>query len=388
MNNNENPLIIEVDKLLKRFATTLSKPQFIHFEQIVKGILFTELKSINSYSKSSIKSQSSMCRFMNSKAVGNDQLNQILLEEIESKLDLSQEIDFIFDDTLKRHKYAEHIYGLGVHHDHLNGGYSKSHCLVTGGLRQGYYFYPTNCELYQNQDEISDISSFQTKIEIAKAMLEQWLDKVNNVLMDSWYSSQEILKMIFEKGKTFLTMLKKNRNFKENRKIKRQLQEYPKYILPKEYKKVFVNNKWHLVHEKIGFLPGVGKVKILFTKFYNPTTKEVKELHYLCTNNVNLSVEEILFKYKDRWPIETFHKDVKQNLGFERCIIRNKIGIKRHFLIQFIVHNIIVFSKRKQVSCGETQRELKFSFIENILQNYGLKNHNLEACKNELKILC
>jgi len=183
--SSENPLINDVEKHLKSFATTLSKPQFIHFEQIIKGTLFTELKSINFYSKSYSKNQSSTCRFMNSKAVNNESINKILIDKIESKLNLNQEIDFIFDDTLKRHKYSKHIYGLGVHHDHLEGGYSKSHCLVTGGLKQADYFYPTNCELYQNQDEISDISSFQTKIEIAKAMLEQWLDKVDNVLMDS-----------------------------------------------------------------------------------------------------------------------------------------------------------------------------------------------------------
>ena len=53
--NTENPLITEVENLLKRFATTLSKPQFVHFEQITKGILFTELKSINSYSKCNLK---------------------------------------------------------------------------------------------------------------------------------------------------------------------------------------------------------------------------------------------------------------------------------------------------------------------------------------------
>lgn len=386
--NKENPLINDIEILLKTFSTTLSKPQFVHFEQIVKGMLFTKLKSINSYSKSSNKDQSSLNRFMHSTAVDDKQINQIMINQIELKLDSNKEKDFIFDDTIKHHKFGKQIYGLGRHHDHLEGGYSMGHSLVTAGILQDNYFYPTNCELYQNQGEIRDLSPFKTKIEIAQALLEQWLDKVNNVLMDSWYSSEKILNFIVKKEKFFFTMLKKNRNFKDNRKIKRQLQEYQKYIHPKEYRQVFVNNQWHLVHERIGFLPGVGKVKILFTKFYNPTTKKAKELHYLCTNNINLSDKEILLKYRDRWPIETFHKDIKQNLGFEKCIIRKKIGVKRHFLIQFIAHNFLVFSKKKQISCGETQRDLKYSYIENVLQNYGLKNHNLEGCKKELMILC
>ena len=143
-----------------------------------------------------------------------------------------------------------------------------------------------------------------------------------------------------------------------------------------------------LVQEFIGYLSNVGKVKILFTKFYDPKTKKATETHYLCTNNLDLTIEEILVKYKDRWPIETFYKDSKQNLGFEKSIIRNVIGIKRNFLIQLIAHNLLVFSKEKLVSCGETQTKLKYSYIENVLENYGLKKHNLEDCKKELMILC
>ncbi len=386
--NQQNHLINEVNSLLKRFATTLSKPQFVHFEQIVKGMLFSDLKSINSYSKSSNKNQSSLNRFMNSKAVNNENINDVLVDLIESKLDSNKERDFIFDDTLKRHKYSKQIFGLSSHHDHLNGGYSLSHNLVTGGIYQDEYFYPTNCELYQRRVDVCESSTFITKMNIAQVMLEQWIDKVDNVLMDSWYSSQNILKTIVDKDKYFFTMLKKDRLFKINHKTKRQLQEWDKYIDPRKYKIVTIGKQTFAVQEKIGFLPKVGKVKILFSKFYDKKTKLSKSLHYLCTNNLDLTIEEILIKYKDRWPIETFYKDIKQNLGFEKCIIRKEIGVKRHFLMSFIAHSFLVFSKKKQISCGETQRNLKYSFIENVLQNYDLPSYNLEACKKEIMMLC
>ena len=171
----QNPLINEVDNLLKMFATTLSKPQFAHFEQIIKGMLFSKLKSINSYSKSSTKNQSSLNRFMNSKAVDENEIYQLLINEIESKLDSNQEIDFIFDDTIKHHKYGKHIFGLGRHHDHLEGGYSTGHSLVTAGIRQDNSFYPTNCELYQNEADVCKTLEFRTKIEIVLAYLKQWI---------------------------------------------------------------------------------------------------------------------------------------------------------------------------------------------------------------------
>jgi len=37
MNNDEVPLNLEVENLIKSFATTLTKPQFVHFEQISKS---------------------------------------------------------------------------------------------------------------------------------------------------------------------------------------------------------------------------------------------------------------------------------------------------------------------------------------------------------------
>lgn len=382
-------LIKNVDTHIKNFAKVFSKPQFTHFEQIIKGTLFNPRKSINSYSKSSTKHQTSMSRFMNSKAVKDNKISQVLNELIDEKLDSEKEKDLIIDDSLSRHKYAKHIYGLGWHHDHLNGGSSLAHSIVSCGIKQNEYFYPTKFELYQKQADVCESSAFKTKIEIAQAWLDECIDKVDNLLIDSWYSEHNILKTVVKKKKYFFTMLKKDRNFKFNKKIKRQLQEHnKKYTNPKKYKKIFVNNQWHLVQKFVGYLPKVGKVKVLFTKFFDPITKKSNDTHYLCTNNLNLSIEQILEKYKDRWPIETFYRDSKQNLGFEKCIIRNEVGIKRHFLFKFIAHNLLIFSKKKEVSCGETQLKLKYSYIENILENYGLKNHNLEACKKELMILC
>ncbi len=386
--NSENPLINEVNNHIKTFAKVFSKPQFAHFEQIIKGIQFSSKKSINSYSKSSNKSQSSLCRFMLSKAINDNEIYNLMKNQIQNNIDFSKKIDFVFDDTIKHHKFAKQIYGLGNHHDHLNNGYSNGQNLVTCGLYQNSKFYPTNCELYQKQADVCESSAFKTKIEIAQAMLEEWIDRVDNVLMDSWYSSQNILKFISQRNKFFFTMLKKDRLFKSNRKTKRQLQEFKKYLDPKKYEIITIGNQTFAVQEMVGYLPKVGKVKILFSKFYNKKTKLSKELHYLCTNNLDLSIEEILIKYQDRWPIETFYRDMKQNLGFEKNIIRKKIGTKRHFLMSLIAHNILVFSKKKIESCGQVQNELKYSYIENVLQEYGLEGQNLRRCFNQLKILC
>ena len=44
------------------------------------------------------------------------------------------------DDTIKHHKYAKKIFGLGTHHDHLEGGYSRGNSIVTTGIHQNDVF--------------------------------------------------------------------------------------------------------------------------------------------------------------------------------------------------------------------------------------------------------
>ena len=63
--NNQEFLINDVDIYIKNFAKVFSKPQFVHFKQIVKGTVFTERKSINSYAKSFSIHQTLMSRFVN-----------------------------------------------------------------------------------------------------------------------------------------------------------------------------------------------------------------------------------------------------------------------------------------------------------------------------------
>jgi len=48
----QEPLINEIEVYLKNFCKVLTKPQIDNFNQIIKGMLFSEHKSINSYSKS------------------------------------------------------------------------------------------------------------------------------------------------------------------------------------------------------------------------------------------------------------------------------------------------------------------------------------------------
>ncbi len=50
---------------------------------------------------------------------------------------------------------------------------------------------------------------------------------------------------------------------------------------------------------------------------------------------------KILSTYAQRWPIETFYRDAKQNLGLENCELRLLRGIRRHWDLVFLAYTLL-----------------------------------------------
>ena len=79
--------------------------------------------------------------------------------------------------------------------------------------------------------------------------------------------------------------------------------------------------------------------------------------------------------YNSRWLIETFHRDIKQNLGFNKCFLRKKTSIVRHSIlvsIAYIVLKLFMFQKGLDMTIGEcieylTKKEFN-KFMQEIIE--------------------
>lgn len=79
---------------------------------------------------------------MNSQAIDNKKIKQILLNSIESKLDCNQEKDFIFDDIIKYHEYVKKLWSWSLSRPFRKWFFDWKLSLVTAGIRQNKVFYP------------------------------------------------------------------------------------------------------------------------------------------------------------------------------------------------------------------------------------------------------
>lgn len=128
------------------------------------------------------------------------------------------------------------------------------------------------------------------------------------VLSDCWFASEETLEMIHhELGSRFVFALKGNRLAVPVDENRRQA-------------------KWKRLTElgleedcaRVVWLRGLSFPVAVVRHRYRNVDGSVVDV-FLCTNDVELSAEQILTLQKRRWSIEVYHKSLKQNAGAARA---------------------------------------------------------------------
>jgi IS4 transposase len=86
----------------------------------------------------------------------------------------------------------------------------------------------------------------------------------------------------------------------------------------------------YFIAEKIVELDRIGKVKLC-----SPKEKRNGNPKYYISTNSELSAEEVLSIYEDRWNIETSNREANQKLGFKDYQLRSKRSIERFIQLVF-----------------------------------------------------
>jgi len=68
----------------------------------------------------------------------------------------------------------------------------------------------------------------------------------------------------------------------------------------------------------------------------------------LGSNALVWTPDKIIFSFVQRWNIETFHRDSKQNLGLEDYELRKLKGIMRHWYLVFLAYTILQLSSNEK----------------------------------------
>lgn len=159
------------------------------------------------------------------------------------------------------------------------------------------------------------------------------------VLADSCYSCEALFKASATRGFQYLGALKSNRKIfpRGYKKDGIKMSDFIKTLKQHELDLVTVDGKTYYTYTYLGKMNGFKKVKIIMSWPKNALWNK-HALKCFISLDIELSTQQILKHYLRRWPIETFFRETKQRLGFDKYQIHTIKGIKRYMYLLMLTY--------------------------------------------------
>ena len=326
---------------LSYFLKALAKPQRSYFLVYLTGLIsLVKFRSIQEIANHFAGGNTDgLHHFIKNAPHIAAKLGQAITEYCQMIFKDHQNVLLILDDTLAPRK-GKNIQGLGLHHSAQ--GLTKGLCAVTAILKAGPLSQVFAIRGYKPK-KVCNPGIFKSKVTLALEILTEaflLFPRGLTVVMDTWYGCAPILNTIQEAGGVFVAALKQNRYVFLNRvKISVSLLAKRRMI----YTRVRVSRKKHFrVASQIVWLPGVGQIKLFISRMGS-------SYRFFVTNNLEMTESEMVKIYTQRFSIETFHKDIKQHLGFGEMFMRSWDGVQTHWTILAIAYDLVALSAKPRL---------------------------------------
>ena len=304
--------------------------------------------------------------------LSHDRVNRFLLRERYEPKDLFEEIKpninlvggtLSGDDTVidKPHSDPEITDLIGYY-------YSGRHHRAVKGVQLITLYYtdlsgksvPVNYRIYNKQDN-------KTKNDYLREMITEVMDwglKPKTMTTDAWYSSQENLKLLKNKGLGFLTGVAKNCSCSIDGKNFTQVQNLE---IPEDGLIVYLKN--------------FGQVKVFRKSFKNETKRYY--IMYIPEKDTLNSISRTEFQelHSIPWGIECYHRAIKQVCGIGRFMVRTTDAIKTHFFSAIRAFTQLELMRAEDLieNWYEIQRNLSLQVARDFILEYLAQNLNLNA---------
>jgi len=235
----------------------------------------------------------------------------------------------IFDDTIQEKPYTDENEVMCWHYDHTKGravqGFNLLNCLYHVNDTD----IPVAFELIKKPVQYCDLktrrlkrASLYTKNELMRNMLSVCVQnklKFRFVLFDTWFSSKENMGYIKKDlVKDFICALKSNRLVAVSKEDYAANRFTPIEELPWQEETLFV-----------GWLKDVPFPMSIVRQVFTNKDGSTGILSLACSD-ITVKRGQILATYQKRWPVEVFHKSLKQNAALGKAPVRRVVTQNNH----------------------------------------------------------
>jgi len=362
------PKLKQLNKHLSFLRKSFTKRGFRHATIYINGLITLNKKTIKQISKvyTEKESESSLNRILSESRFKQKALEIRYLKKIKYYTN-GQEISLIFDDTLVERE-GKKVGETQRHKNHADGAeFITGHQFFTSMIYTPLLQLPLFPELYSKNTN--------SKIEMALDLINLVMESMplDNVIMDSWYSDKKIIKKCMTKGIRVVCAIKANRRIAFEYGEWLKLSKFAKSIPKEDYSYYLIDDKDYRIAEYKVKLNGIPFVKMITAK--EKEKKKYTKCRFFISTQREDTPAVIIRYYETRWVIETYHWDIKQNLGFAKLFLRKKEGIVRHAIfctIAYAVLKMFMFFRGMNMTIGECityiQNKEMDGFIEEIIE--------------------
>ena len=331
-------------------------------------------------------SKNTYYRFLNESSYNWGRFLMLLAVKVTSAFDTLTRPErvkvLILDDTVVKRNRSKSVELLARVYDHVEHKFQKGFTLLTLGWSDGYSFIPAGFNMLSSAsksnryNEVSDTidrrtngykfrkESMMHKTDAAIQLISNALAagiKADYVLMDTWFTTEPMLREILKTGIGAIGMVKQLKQ--------RYTYRGRQYTLPDLKKFVDFSGAGNIFGSLVVTTKAGIPVKIVFVRNRNKKS----ECLYILSTDVTLKDAEIVRIYGNRWSIECFFKASKSFLKLGTEFQSHSYGaMVSHTAIVFTRYIILEWIRRKQ-NDQKTYGELFFMFCEDI-QDMDLTN--------------
>jgi SRSO17 transposase len=392
------PIVMEHTQVFRDLFE--NRKQFRHFQNYVTGLLVLDNKSMANMSRCILDSadKTNLSRFFSEAEWFQDEVNTrriaYLLEQTDIPRAPATVSCLILDDTLCEHVGSLFEY-IDRHYKNGDSTYPLAHNLVTSHYLSHAVRCPVDARLYRRYEEITQwehfvqqdfpdreiprqkkaratlhkevdatllqdpefarlAAQFHTKISLAGELVAQAIARqlpFQTVLMDSWFLAPELLEVLEQHKQDWISLIKTNRNLEVASFTLRDAEGQPVSIpgpsikvdalvalLPATaYKPVTIGETTYSCFTKTLRIPSLGRVRIVISFAHADLNGSYA---VLVTNRTDWTATQMLQRYLQRWPIETFYQDGKGHLGLAAYRMRTAEAIKKHWCLVFVAYSL------------------------------------------------
>ncbi len=191
------------------------------------------------------------------------------------------------------------------------------------------------------------------------------------VLWDTWFSSKENFDFVhYELQKYFVAAVKSNRKVALNCPESNLNRKYYR-VDELDFQKASTITVW---------LKGMDFPVQICQQVFKNKDGSTGEL-YLITNDLQLSFQDIITTYEERWGVEMLHKSLKQNVGLEKSPTKNEVTQSNHVFAAMIAWMKLELLRLKE---GSNHFSLKAKLYTKALEAAYLELQRLKKCQPRL----